>query len=104
MPKITFIEPSGAQRMVSAIIGKSVMEAAVQNSVRGIDAECGGACACATCHVWVDEAWRAAAGQPEFMEEQMLEYAEGFQEGSRLSCQIKVTEALDGLIVAVATS
>jgi len=78
-----------------------VMEAAVKNNVRGIAAECGGACACATCHVYVDDAWRAATGQPETMEEDMLDFAFDVREASRLSCQIKVTEALDGLVVRV---
>ena len=77
------------------------MENAVKHSVPGIDAECGGACACATCHVYVDDAWAAAAGKPEAMEEDMLDFAHEPRENSRLSCQIMVTDALDGLVVHV---
>ena len=75
------------------------MEGAVKNRIRGIDADCGGACACATCHVYVDEAWREKTGKPSAMEESMLDFAEDVEPNSRLSCQIKVTDALDGLIV-----
>ena len=79
----------------------TVMEAAVRNSVPGIAAECGGACACATCHVYVDEAWRETTGKPEQMEEDMLDFAFDIRAESRLSCQIKVTDALDGLVVRI---
>ena len=75
------------------------MEAAIRHLVPGIEAECGGACACATCHVYVDEAWAAKTGEPSPMEEDMLDFAFDVQPNSRLSCQIKVTEALDGLVV-----
>lgn len=75
------------------------MEAAVKHNVPGIDAECGGACACATCHVYVDEAWQAAVGEPAPMEEDMLDYASGVRPSSRLSCQIRISPALDGLIL-----
>lgn len=75
------------------------MEAAVKHNVPGIDAECGGACACATCHVYVDEAWQAAVGDPAPMEEDMLDYASDVRPSSRLSCQIRITPALDGLIL-----
>lgn len=99
MAKITFIEPSGKEHVVDAATGLSVMEAAVKNMVPGIDADCGGACACATCHVYVDEAWRARTGKPQAMEESMLDFAYEPKENSRLSCQINVSDALDGLIV-----
>lgn len=99
MPKITFIEASGAKHVVDGVIGQSVMETATNNNVQGIDADCGGACACATCHVYVDEAWRSKTGNPDEMEESMLEFSEDVQENSRLSCQIKVTDDLDGLIL-----
>lgn len=79
----------------------TVMEVAVKNTVPGIEAECGGACACATCHVYVEEAWRKATGQPEEMEEDMLDFAFDVRDTSRLSCQIKVTDDLDGLVVNV---
>jgi 2Fe-2S ferredoxin len=101
MARITFIEPDGKVHVVDAEPGMTVMEAAVKNNVRGIAAECGGACACATCHVYVDAAWREATGKPETMEEDMLDFAFDVREESRLSCQIKVTEVLDGLIVRV---
>ena len=104
MAKITYIQPDGTQNVVEAKVGWSVMEGAIKNRVRGIDADCGGACACATCHVYVDEAWREKTGSPSAMEESMLDFAEGVQEGSRLSCQIKVTDALDGLIVRLPES
>lgn len=99
MPKITFIEHSGAEHVVEANVGLSVMEVAVRNMVPGIDADCGGACACATCHVYVDETWAEKTGKPESMEESMLDFAYEPKETSRLSCQITVTEALDGLVV-----
>jgi len=77
----------------------TVMQVAVNNSVPGIDAECGGACACATCHVYVREEWREKLGKPEEMEEDMLDFAFEVKENSRLSCQIKVTDEIDGLVV-----
>ena len=101
MPKITFIQPDGQSQTVSADVGLTVMESAKLNNIEGIEAECGGACACATCHVYVDDAWRAAAGKPSEMEEDMLDFAFDVREASRLSCQIKVTDKLDGLVVNV---
>jgi len=101
MVKITFIQPDGSQLVVDAEPGMTVMEAAKKHEVPGIEAECGGACACATCHVHVDEAWREKTGGPSEMEEDMLDFAFDVREGSRLSCQIKVTDALDGLVVRV---
>ncbi len=101
MPKITFITFDGKNFDVDAEAGSTVMENAVKNSVPGIEAECGGACACATCHVYVDDAWAAKTGEPEVMEEDMLDFAYDVQPTSRLSCQIKVTDELDGLIVKV---
>ena len=99
MAKITFIEHSGAERIVEAKDGQTVMEAAVSNDVAGIEAECGGACACATCHVYVDGTWLEAVGSPAPMEEDMLDFAFDVRPNSRLSCQIKVSPALDGLVV-----
>jgi 2Fe-2S ferredoxin len=99
MPKITYIEHDGTERTVDAEIGATVMETAIRNSVPGIVAECGGACSCATCHVHVDEAWSEKVGPPSPMEEDMLDFAFDVKPTSRLSCQIKVTEELDGLIV-----
>ena len=99
MAKVTYIEHSGAEHVVDVKPGLSVMEGAVRNNVPGIDADCGGACACATCHVYVDEAWAEAAGKASAMEESMLDFAEAVEPTSRLSCQIRVSDALDGLIV-----
>lgn len=101
MAKITFIQPDGASQTVEADEGLTVMEAAKLANVPGIDAECGGACACATCHVYVDPAWREATGRPSQMEEDMLDFAFDVREESRLCCQIKVTSAIDGLVVRV---
>ena len=101
MAKITFIQPDGSQQVVPAEPGWTVMEAAKKESIRGIEAECGGACACATCHVYVDDAWREKVGKPAEMEEDMLDFAFEVKESSRLSCQIKVTAELDGLVLRV---
>ena len=99
MPKITFIEQNGTEHVVDAETGLSVMENAVKNMVPGIDADCGGACACATCHIYVDKTWREKVGDPTGMEESMLDFAHEPNELSRLSCQIQMTDELDGLIV-----
>jgi 2Fe-2S ferredoxin len=101
MPKITFIEHDGTPHTVAIAIGKSVMQAAVENNVPGIDADCGGECACATCHVYVDAAWLPVTGLPvpDSQEASMLSFAAVTQADSRLSCQIPVTAALDGLVV-----
>jgi 2Fe-2S ferredoxin len=99
MPKITFNDSSGAGRTVETELGSTVMETAIRNNIPGIEAECGGACACATCHVYVDEAWREKVGGPSPMEEDMLDFGYDVRPSSRLSCQIKVTEDLDGLVV-----
>jgi 2Fe-2S ferredoxin len=101
MAHITFIQPDGTEQVVPAEAGMTVMETAKKHLVPGIEAECGGACACATCHVYVDEAWREKTGEPSEMEEDMLDFAFDVRPSSRLSCQIKVTEALDGLVVRV---
>jgi 2Fe-2S ferredoxin len=99
MPRITYIDTQGTSRTVDAEIGSTVMETAIKQGVPGIEAECGGACACATCHVYVDEAWLAIVGEPSPMEEDMLDFGYDVRPNSRLSCQIKVTPAIDGLIV-----
>ncbi|WP_249694064.1 2Fe-2S iron-sulfur cluster-binding protein [Stappia sp. WLB 29] len=101
MPKITYISADGAETVVDAPVGSTVMENAIKHMVSGIEAECGGACACATCHVYVDDAWTGVTGSPEPMEEDMLDFAYDVQPTSRLSCQIKVTDAMDGLVVRV---
>ena len=101
MTKITFQTVDGTRYDLDASDGTTAMENAVRNDVPGIEAECGGACACATCHVYVDEAWRAKVGEPEAMEEDMLDFAYDVRPSSRLSCQIKVRDELDGLVVRV---
>jgi 2Fe-2S ferredoxin len=101
MVKITYIEHNGTRHEVEATPGMSVMEAAVKNMVPGIDADCGGACACATCHVYVEPQWLEATGTRSEMEEDMLDFAFDVRDNSRLSCQIKVTDKLDGLVVRV---
>ena len=101
MAKITFIQPDGTRQEVVAEPGLTVMEAARKELVPGIEAECGGACSCATCHVYVDDAWREKVGPPSEMEEDMLDFAFDVRASSRLSCQIKVSEELDGLVVSV---
>jgi 2Fe-2S ferredoxin len=99
MVKITYIDSAESARTIDAEVGATVMETAIKNDVPGIDAECGGACACATCHVYIDEAWREKVGGPTPMEEDMLDFGYDVRPNSRLSCQIKVSEELDGLIV-----
>ena len=99
MPKITYIEHDGASRTVEGDVGATVMETALKNDVNGIVAECGGACTCATCLVHVEEAWLAKVGSRSAEEEDQLDFAFDVRPNSRLACQIKVTEALDGLIV-----
>ncbi|MFG1295935.1 2Fe-2S iron-sulfur cluster-binding protein [Xanthobacter variabilis] len=99
MVAITFIEFNGTSHQVDAPEGATAMEAAVRNGVPGIVAECGGACACATCHVYVEDAWREKVGEPSEMEEGMLDFASDVQPNSRLSCQIKLTAELDGLVL-----
>lgn len=101
MAKITYITFDGTVYDIEARNGTTVMENAVRNAVPGIEAECGGACSCATCHVYVDEGWMEAVGAPEPMEEDMLDFAYDVRPNSRLSCQIKVKPALDGLVVRV---
>ena len=101
MAKITYTAHDGTEFVVEAENGSTVMENAIKNMVAGIEAECGGACACATCHVYVDPAWIEKTGESEAMEEDMLDFAYDVQPTSRLSCQIKVTDDLDGLVVRV---
>jgi 2Fe-2S ferredoxin len=104
MAKITYIQFDGSESVIDVKPGLTVMEGAVKNNVRGIDADCGGACACATCHVYVDTAWTDKTGEKSAMEESMLDFAENVAPNSRLSCQIKVTDELDGLIIRLPES
>lgn len=101
MPKVTFIEHNGTSHEVVAVTGLSLMRAAIDNKVPGIDADCGGQCACATCHVYVEAAWTDRTGTRTEMEEDMLNFAAETKPNSRLACQIPITEALDGLVVSM---
>jgi 2Fe-2S ferredoxin len=102
MPKITFVDSDGVTHIVQAEIGSTVMETAMRNDIAGIIASCGGSCACATCHVHIDEEWMAVVGGRSGEEEDMLDSAIDVGPTSRLSCQIKVVEELDGLKVTIA--
>jgi len=101
MTKLTIVAFDGTRFDLTVENGSTVMENAVRNSVPGIEAECGGACACATCHVYVDDDWTATVGAPAPMEEDMLDFAFDVRPNSRLSCQIKINAGLDGLVVHV---
>ncbi len=99
MPKITYIEHNGKKHTIDVANGLSIMEGAIQNNIPGIDADCGGAMACATCHVYVKEEWFNNLPQKEQGEEDMLDMAFEPKKNSRLSCQILVSQELDGIIV-----
>ena len=101
MPKIVFTEPGGGRREINAPSGITLMEAARQHGVQGVVAQCGGACACATCHVYIEPSWLAKLEPREEMEEAMLEIAWEPRDNSRLSCQIQITAEMDGLEVTV---
>lgn len=104
MPNITFIDYQGESRTVDASNGDTVMEAATSNDIPGIDADCGGACACATCHVYISPDWTDVVGGPEELEAEMLEVAEEVRENSRLACQIHITDEMEGLVVTTPES
>ena len=104
MPNITFIDFEGTQRTVDAKVGDTLMETATSNDIPGIDADCGGACACATCHVYIDALWQETVGPAEDLESEMLEVAEEVKPNSRLSCQVVITDAMDGLVVTTPES
>jgi 2Fe-2S ferredoxin len=99
MTTVTFIDFNGRPQTVRAVEGQSLMRVAVTNGVAGIDAECGGACACATCQVYVSKEWWPLLGEPGAMEEEMLTFANKARPNSRLSCQIAITPDMDGLQV-----
>ena len=99
MAKIRYIEHNGKEHQIEVANGLSVMEGAVQNNIPGIDADCGGSCACATCHVYVDEKWFIKLPKKDSAEEDMLDMAYEPKKFSRLSCQLTVTNELDGLVV-----
>jgi 2Fe-2S ferredoxin len=102
MPQITFIGNDGRSVTVTAKVGHSLMEVAVDNDIAGMVAECGGACACATCHTYIDAAWIERMPPMQEMEDAMLDSAMDRRDNSRLSCQIEVSDALDGLVITVA--
>ena len=99
MPKITYIENNGKSHTVEVDKGLTVMEGAVQNNIPGIDADCGGSMACATCHVYVKEDWFSKLPDKEMGEDDMLDQAFEPKSNSRLSCQLTVSDELNGLIV-----
>ncbi len=99
MPQVIYIQPDGGQFEVEVPVGNSVMEGAIDNGIDGILAECGGSCTCATCHVYVDENWTDKVGTPGEFEQDLLEMVIDPEPNSRLSCQIKITDELDGLVV-----
>ena len=99
MPKITYIEHDGKTHTIEVASGLSVMEGAVQNNIPGIDADCGGSMACATCHVYVKEEWFNKLPKKDDGEEDMLDMAFEPKKNSRLSCQLMVSDQLDGLVV-----
>ena len=101
MPRVTFIAFNGTRHVVVVPAGTTLMRAATDNNVPGIDGDCGGQCACATCHVFVDPAWATATGVRTEIEDDMLNFAAELRDSSRLACQIELTEALDGLVVAM---
>jgi 2Fe-2S ferredoxin len=102
VPRVTYIQPNGVAKTVDVPAGTTAMEAAVDNDVAGIVAECGGACSCATCHVYVDPAWLDKLPRPEAQEDGMLDCVLDRRTNSRLSCQIVLKDSLDGLVVRVA--
>lgn len=104
MPLINYIDHNGNQFEAEVAVGETVMQGAVDNMIDGILAECGGACACATCHCYVDDAWIEKTGQAEDMEKELLEAAVDPKDNSRLSCQMTVSEEMDGLVVHLPAS
>jgi 2Fe-2S ferredoxin len=99
MPKIIYIEANGTEHEVDVPVGTSLMQGAVNHLVPGIEGDCGGLCACGTCHVYVPEDWQSICGAADELEQGMLEFAYDVDESSRLCCQIEVTEAMEGMCV-----
>ena len=104
MPVINYLQSNGQSFKVDVHLGSSVMQGAVDNMIEGLAAECGGACSCATCHVYVDEAWMSVVGEACDIEKDMLAASDAVRSNSRLSCQIEITPELDGLIVSIPPS
>ena len=102
MPKVIYITPDEVRHEVDVEAGYSIMEGAINNNIEGIVAECGGACACATCHSYVDQAWVDKIPSMDDMEDSMLDAAFERKDNSRLTCQIEMSDALDGIVIHVA--
>ena len=101
MTRVTFVAHDGTSREVNVPVGTTLMNAATDHRVQGIDGDCGGLCACGTCHVYVEAPWAALTGPRTAVENSMLNFAAELRDSSRLACQITVTEALDGLVVSL---
>ena len=101
MPTVTYTQPDGTTKDIEVKVGQSIKDGAVNNLIPGILAECGGACACATCHIYIDDQWFGKVGPAEDIEKDMLDFAEDVKDNSRLSCQVDMNEDLNGLIVHV---
>ncbi len=99
MPRVTYVEANGTEHVVDVPVGSSVMQGAINNLVPGIEGDCGGLCACATCHIYVPREWAKRCGDPEELEINILDFAFDVKPESRLACQIRVTGELDGLVV-----
>jgi 2Fe-2S ferredoxin len=99
MATITFVSADNQVQSINVKVGISIQEAAIQNDIIGIDADCGGGCSCATCHIFVADEWREKVGPPGDLEASMLESVEGSKGSSRLACQVKIVDELDGLVV-----
>ncbi len=104
MPKITYIDHAGSERTVDGVVGDTLMETAISNDLPGIEADCGGACACATCHIYISQEWTDSIAKAQELEKEMLSVAEEVRDTSRLSCQITITQDMDGLIVSTPES
>ena len=104
MPIVRFIQPDGTSSDVKALSGDSIMETAIDNDIDGIVAECGGACSCATCHVYVEDEWLGKLPQPDALEDGMLDCVIDRRPNSRLSCQIRVSDEIDGITVHIPES
>lgn len=104
MPKVIYRQRDGTEKRIDLAIGHSIMEGAVQNNMPGIDAECGGNCACATCHVYIDAGWFDKVGEKSSLEDAMLILAPDLKPNSRLSCQIAMRADLEGMIVEIPQS
>ncbi len=99
MPRITYVEINGTEHEVEVANGQTLMEGAINHMVPGIEGDCGGLCACATCHVYIPEEWQQSCGEPEELEQNILDFAFDVQDNSRLCCQVTVSDELEGMRV-----